>query len=507
LKLNLPRQNALQYSVLVTMLLLICLIGWWGTAQTDLQGFKQRLQTKTLPKAMLDHGTKGEILKLLDLVYIAENHTFPTPDQLASKQDLQFQILNAFRKKRRPGIYAYQANTGGAQSLPSSDIPFDNEPTLRISLAFSTTALQHPDVGLLSQPLLSQTANAQSATMTLFRNGEIIYASSVGAKIIGPNSFRKRQQPGNYQGFRLLFRSRFGSDPAFATDFLESTSSHKLHSLIVDPVNPRKKYLALQLARQAGLKVPDHQLANLSLNGQDLGLRLLRESVSSSQWAKRLEHEDFEFYRYGDLATAAEELAYNKAVNWTDRNRHKIDRKMASKLIDVENLTHSIIYFLYCGSSDWFNWAMVRNFQGAVRWQWVVWNLDSCFSDRWLTGNGLRWQQNWIENAVYLRASDHRWQAIHDDLRLSLFAALMNNDPEYPNYFFAEFQRLLKNVYSSDKLMPQIRVLKRISGSDRDLATGHRNLTMSEIEQFLRNRGDFLISRIKSVQTNFPSSE
>ncbi|MFT5113159.1 MAG: hypothetical protein ACI8P9_002487 [Parasphingorhabdus sp.] len=480
-------------SLLLALIIAIAFIGTVLEGGSYFSSFKQLLRNPSLPEAMLRSGTTGKVLRNQNMVFLEDNIK-----DLSDAYDSVVPVTEtqAFRKKRKPTAFQYRANPNGAKTLPSSlQIPTTTE-LPHIVLKVPHNALLPAFRGLFSEVEDANASNQKPATISIFRAGQLVSAENAGIRLDGVKSLRERQKDSKEQSFRIVFREDFGKASLSSNTIFSNKIVRKVESLIIDQVNPLKKFVALKLARQAGLLVPEHALAEVSFNGEKLGVRLIREEVNLEQWQNRLGHSNFDFYRFGDESWEYSYRYYRQVRDWLGKFSTTVNRPLAQQFIDVEGLSRAVIFMMYCGSSDLNDWALVRDRNESVRWQWILWNFDSCFSDRRNTSISTLSEQNWMENLIHQDSRTGKWAAIHNDIRLLYFVNLLNNDPDYWNYFKDLFTHMLHNELSELETIRMLAQESLPSITDKYYETGHQPVSGDEILQFLKHRPRYILENL-----------
>jgi len=480
---------------------------WLFNAYPSLPGFDLHLKTLHVPTAMLDQGKKGKIMKQLGLVYAEVNDEIRyqknNDDQVANEEK-----LNLFQRKRRVGDYLYRVNKGGKANFPSQLPLVDTggeSMVPHLSLAVSQPALYDQTIGILANSGESGKDWERPATLSIYSSGQLDQAYNVGVRLYGERgereSLRQRSQYAGSdsldQSYQIFFRSKYSVDQVSGKLFFNQSNSPVLSSLIVERGDVRKKQLAFDLWRIAGLTVPDYATALLSVNGHQLGMHLIREPVNRKQWALKTGKHDLDFYSNGsgflDLG-----WRWNVELNsWYKQVRGKLSMQLVDTYIDLEDLTKGVALRMFCGSSDWTRWAIIRDRQASNRWRWIDSNMDTCFSDQWSTSKDTIAEQHWLQ-VVMSKGNNKQWRITHHDLRALIFVELLNNDPEYSAYFLSLLERMMQRFAQGSNYNTAIFQVHGLSGdknmSDRSV---HDHIPPEELRGFVDRRSRFIREQIK----------
>ena len=457
-------------------------------AEDKLGLFKKHLRSTSLPKAMLDYGTKGDILKSLDLVYQTPNNDSRYNNTLSDSTKETGERSTVFRRKRQIGEHLYQANLQGDDGLPSRLRNPPSDKPLTLSLHLTGTLAE----AAFNRPKWPQshdrTLQEASGTITVYQQSTQTFAGNIGVR------FGSDGNPD--MSYRVIFRSRYGVEHMPSSALFADSDASTLESFIINPLTPRKNWLALHLAQRAGLLVPDHSLANLILNDGIEGTVLVREAVNRRQWQQRNSTRDFLFYRAGDFASDPEFANFQRFRKWFLKNRAAINVETLSKVIDVAQLTRQMIFMMYCGSSDWHKWAFTRDLASGNRWRWIIWDLQSCFSDRWRTSTSGLSTQDGVGLVVRYDENKNHWRATHPDLRAEIFATLINRDPTYVSYVSSVAERLLQQELAFEQLSLPVDFNDM---ADSPTPLTHAALTPEQFEIFLKERPAQLLKQLEPL--------
>ena len=291
-----------------------------------------------------------------------------------------------------------------------------------LSVYTATRYLYDRRYGLLSNPGRVGRDWEHPATVSFFRDGELLFASRAGLRLHGGKS--RFNSP--VQSFRLYFRREYGS-ARFRPGTLFGGQADPLTRLVAHNdlrrddrglgnwwrmVNP----LAYDIARRIGALAPETVPAAFVLNGVPQGLYVLTEHVRKPFLVSRFGHDDFEH------AGSPPETVV-RALNDLPR----FTMAEASAWLDVENLTHWLVSVLFCATTDAFQAVRFRDrTRPDSRWFWVNWDMDHSFMDLY-------------------RQADRPWR--HDTFRTTLrqpafesriLTRLIDDDPAYRRYLAGE---------------------------------------------------------------------
>jgi hypothetical protein len=456
------------------------------------------LRSQSVSTGLLDYGEKGKILKTLGLVYgVRDDLTRPNRDVSDSVQ------TNLFQKKREKGEYVYQANPGSGFQLPSTLAAKGAEfrkHWFLASLAVDQAALTDTNTGITSNPNLRGRRWERRATVSFFDHDNLVLATSAGVRIQGGNPLEEPGYTGADRSYRLYLRYDYGVDSVPASVIFSGGKS-PLKRLVFRKSRLFANELALDIAKRIGALVPHHMPIILYMNGNNLGVYTLLEHVGRRQWQARLGHDNFYFVRHGGTTDEASVSNYRKAWTWFSENRAQIGIERVSEKIDLHNLTRNLFSLMFCGANDRFQEAAVLdNSEIDPRWRWVTWELSDCFQNKWALPNGeAQWQQAALRQVVARDPATQSWNPTYRSFRSDLFAQLLNNSPEYVEYFLRTVTDALNHEITSDFLE------SRHAHYESLLEQFHDPLLEGQIEDFrsvrdyLKHRPDYIREDIQAA--------
>ena len=284
-----------------------------------------------------------------------------------------------------------------------------------LSVYTATRYLYDPGYGLLANPGRVGRDWEHPATVSFFRNGELLFASNAGLRLHGGKS--RFNSP--VQSFRLYFRREYGS-ARFRPGTLFGGRADPLTRLVAHNdlrrddrglgnwwrmVNP----LAYDIARRIGALAPETLPAAFVLNGVPQGLYVLTEHVRKPFLVSRFGHDNFD---HADLPPEAVVRALTDLPRFTMAE--------ASAWIDVENLTRWLVSVLFCATTDPFQAVRFRDRTGPdSRWFWVNWDMDHSFMDLYRQADR-PWRHDTFRTTLGRRAFESR-----------IVTRLLEDDPAY----------------------------------------------------------------------------
>ncbi|MFC1664780.1 CotH kinase family protein [Pseudomonadota bacterium] len=465
--------------------------------QTSLFPLKNKLQSKVIPTAYLDQGQLGKVLKYMNLVHSEANDN--TVLRISDDTDRSILRASLFPKNRKIGSYLYRANPGQAFGLPSSTALQTDKlaPGLPvISIAIDKEHLFNSKNGIISNGKNKGEGWEKPGYLSYFTNNKLLFATGIGVRIHGRREFPVSLD--GPHGFRFYFRNDYGY-PSVRSGTLFEQSSIQVSRVVArkDKGGFFINELSYDVARQIGALVPLSNVALLYINGENLGIHSVTEQVGRRQWQSRLGHNNFEFYRYkskNDPKT--NELYKNLYWRWLGDTDHPISMEKAASKFDIDNLVRNLFTFMFLGTTDWAQGALVLDrSRPSARWHWVIWDLDHSFRDNYRTTSRKTWEQPAI-NLVAKKANYNNWKRIytHSRLRGKLFVRLLNDSKTFQSIFVRTVMDLLNhrltNNYFSTLIEKHMNLATNLPNSD-----SIRN-ELNERYRFLTNRPNFIRGQI-----------
>lgn len=485
-------------TIFVLLLLVVTVLG----ASGRLAEFRDKLRVQTVPSGLLDYGEKGKILKHLGLVYGVLN---PLPSNLGNIGAQNRPGDSLFSKKREVGEYAYLANPGSTDHLPSSLLIGKDqfrEGWPLVSLALDPPALSDQTRGIVPNSTERGVEWERRATVSYFQGDKLRAASSVGVRIHGSEHDREIREGPVKHSYRIYFRNDYGvSSPPPGILF---DKDETVRRLVVRRERFFASELAYDIANRLGAETPHYKPAIFYLNGERVGIRSLVEFLGHTEWKSKLGHENFYFYKYRGTTDPESKAAYRELGRWFRNHRKSLDMESASRKVDIHNLTRSLFAYMYCGTNDWYQGAAILDKEQVhPKWYWITWDMDESFRDNWKTSRGALWEQDALAQVVVADSKTGYWRTTYYNFRSALFSRLMNNDPGYRSYFLRTVTDVLNHELTRPFLEERIKHYEAMLENYRDPVPGKEIRQFRETSEFLKRRAEFVRH---SLQRRFSQS-
>ena len=389
-------------AALLSYLLCLILLGFYFENADSFTALKNRLQSRSVPSAMLQYGSMGQLLRKMDLVGVIPNDYSQYFYAKTSQFDAQRRI---FRRKGRIGIQLASVEGIGVdpENMPSSLVMGPEQlqgelPVLSISI--DENDLHDPTIGLLAgENVFKRGRNwERPAFLSYYENGKLLFASGFGLRIHGGSSRIRglkiqggtiREKP--LQSFRLYFREIYGADQ-FKPGILFDKKSEPIKRLVVrkgwiddllhiSPYfrNSLADALAYDISREIGCIAPHTKPARVFLNGKPQDLFYITEYLDKNYLRSHFGHDNFIFKRIKGKGERPREL--NKIV---DDRFEKLDGQWtmeeAGKYFDIENLSRWFISILFCATKDSFQGLVVLDRTNpSSKIFFINWDMEESF--------------------------------------------------------------------------------------------------------------------------------
>lgn len=472
--------------------------GYWLENSRSFAPLKESLQSKAVPTGLLKYGTLGKVFARLGITKAITNDysLFKPTDISAIDTD-----DSVFQKKQQIGEYLFEINPGGIADLPSSKV-IDPEKFIgdwpTISIVTDDDNLYSPEKGIVTNYTGRGQEWERLAYVSYYENKKLLFATSAGLRLHGgssrlPRTTEERQNrlilPENarkrYPSFRLYFRDDYGINN-IPEGLIFGPNAKEIKTLVVHYEKakawPFRHCLSYDIVNRLGGVAVKAKPAILYLNGKYHGAYFISEHVSKRQWACRLGHEDFAFYRYKGKSDEESEKIYKNMVRWAMDKRRRMTLKEAQKYIDVENLSCFLFALAFCGNTDGFQGAAILETEKpGGKWFWINWDMD-----------GSSWHRKADTREVWEMALPRKNRS---GLHPYIFYRLLTESPEYRTFFAKLVTDLLNHRITYEYLDSRLEYYDRLGKTigveeDRLLKGTH----------FFKYRADY----VRSQMAQFP---
>lgn len=314
-----------------------------------------------------------------------------------------------FAVNRRP------ADMPSTRAVPPQDL-VAGQPVL--SIAVERNDLFDPKRGLLIHPTRRGLEWERFAYVSFLDEGKLRFASGSGLRVHGGRSRIGSEK----KSFSLRFRRRHGLTTVPSELFFGQPGS-ALERLIVhndvrlDRTGRRWQFmnpLAYDIAARIGSITPRTLPARFVLNGEPQGVYVLTEPIDPAFFEARFGHRDFEI----------ESSATSSRLRHWALATEPFTMASASKRIDLTNLTRWVVSILFCGTTDiWQGTLALDRRADREQWFWVMWDLDHSFMDLYQRAP-VPWEIDTFSSLLG-----------KPDARSAILGRLLQDDPEYRDYF------------------------------------------------------------------------
>jgi hypothetical protein len=329
------------------------------------------------------------------------------------------------------------------QDMPSStvlgpEIVQTGAPIL--SLVVESKDLVDRDHGILVNYNKRGRSWERPAYVTLFKDGEIQFATGTGVRVHGGRSRAMERK-----SFQLRFRKLYGAGSA-PLELIDGESADKINSLVIHNslsendahtfhyVNP----VAYEVAERIGCVVPAWTPVRFYLNGDYQGPYVLTERVNKDFFEAHYGHDDFVIFdtRSADLKRGSRK-DISELLSWSDAANVPADMAEMGEKVDLASLTNWYISIIYGGTTDPFQGYAARDkTKEDSRWFWINWDMDHSFVDFYLQAEH-PWKVDTFGGRGHILGGK--------DARAVIFRKLITKSPEYRKYFLSRLAETLNH--------------------------------------------------------------
>lgn len=480
-----------------TIIVIICVLvffvaaGFWLENSRSFAPLKESMRSKAVPTELLRYGALGKVLARIGVIKaIPNDHSLFMPTESAVSDGI-------FQKKQQVGEYLFEINPGGMTDLPSSKV-IDPEKFIGdwpvISIVTDEDNLYSSEKGIVTNYIGRGQQWERLAYVSYYEDKKLLFATSVGIRLHGgssrlpPTKEEKQNRlmlPENARNkkpsFRLYFRDDYGINN-IPSGLIFGPDAKTIKTLVVHyekmKVWPFRHCLSYDIVNRLGGVAVKAKPAILYLNGKYRGTYFISEHVSKRQWACRLGHEDFAFYRYKGKSDEESEKIYQNMLRWAMDRRKRLTLKEAQKYIDVKNLSCFVFALAFCGNNDGFQGAAILETEKKdAKWFWINWDMD---------GSG--WHQRADTREVWEMALPRKHCS---GIQAYLFSRLLTESPEYRLFFANLVTELLNHRIDHEYLDSRLEYYDRLAK-----AVGVKEEKFLRGGHFFENRADYVRSQM-----------
>ena len=226
-----------------------------------------------------------------------------------------------------------------------------------LSIVADVVDLNDPEHRILSNPRGRGREWERIAYASYYDQGELIFATRAGLRRHGGASRKNPVRP----SLRLYFRDDYGSEYS-GQAILEEVGASPTRIVV------RRTALflatAFEVARQIGAPTPVFKLAQLYLNGEREGPYLLTEHVHRDGWGRsHFGRKPLSMFVFRGTVPTDESSTgkFAELDTWARDLPAPVTMETLEASIDLDNMFLNIFTFVYCGTGDWAQGAIVRD--------------------------------------------------------------------------------------------------------------------------------------------------
>jgi len=464
-------------TIILIFLVMTGVVFWSLEKSLWFKKYRTLFQEQTVPAKLFEKGTFGKVLKELDLVRIESNSSI----NAGRRQD-----DNTNEKDKE--VYICKTNTDRYKDFPST-ISITNKKEINSILPVISVFSEHENLygkhqGIITNFLQRGRDWERSAYVTYYDKNEILFFSGAGLRLHGGHSRKKKEK-----SFRLYFRNKYGID-RIKQGTIFSHKSGPTKTLVIHIERPNESpfttSLAFDIAHQLGSLVPEVKLAYFFLNDHFEGVYWLSQHLSRRQWKTKFNNKTFLLYRQKATSDQNSKKQHYSLINWVDKANDDDLFNGLKQRINIERLTSNIIFTIFTGYTDGIQGIAIRDeSKYSNKWDWVLWDVDTCFRDLERKGKRESWQQESIEIVI------NKPKFINDPQKY-VFYRLINDSNEYKVYFIQALMESLNHKITEKFLNERVTYYKDLAARVKNIAPFN-----PEVEQFLLYRPDFVRNEIQ----------
>jgi hypothetical protein len=437
---------------------------------------KQALRQHAVHAGMLNRGSLGDAVKRMGLVRAVPTESSRLEREPGSAAE---EKVGPFPKKRQVGRIMYEANSARGEGMPSSDVIGEDdfvEGWPLLSIFVDEDDLYDERTGLLANKRERGKEWERLGYVSYYTDGRLRFASSAGVRVHGGWI---RRHPKRHS-FRLYMRNGLGARE-FPPGVLFGPETQPLKRIVVrnDQPWPFINALSFDVVRRIGGRAPDSQPAIVYLNGESKGIYLLTEHLSQRQWASRVGHDDFAFFRFKNPNDEATLRHHSELDRWVRDPGAAVTLEEAERRIDVESLALYSFASFYLGNEDLVQGAAVlETMDPDARWYWISWDMDMAIRDKTAPRRRPHWEQ---EGAALM---------LPDNTAVGVLLRRLASDPGYRRYFVRLAMDALNHRINEEFLTARVDHYERLARAYEPFASKSHD-TISLMRSFVMNRADF----------------
>ncbi len=317
--------------------------------------------------------------------------------------------------------------------------------------------------------------------VSYFENGRLQFASAVGVRIHGGTT-RKLEK----KSYRIYCRDEIGMSH-FPDNLFQEPKPGPIRSLVIHQDRPTglpfTTSIAFDIAKKIGCVVPSCKPVKFYLNGEHQGIYWISEHLSKSQWALYFGHVNFSFFRFKAESDRKSLKNYLKLVRWAKQLDPKTPIKVINEIVDVENMTRTLIATIFLGNSDWEQGVAVYNPKSEnPSWFWIIWDVDKSFQDHSPARSS---REPWEQTGIQLVLREKKTSI---DVRRILFRKLILNNSEYLDYFRKTFTDIINHEITPNFIDERCRYYETLA-----VAFKNEKPFNPMIKEFLIKRPEYLL--------------
>ncbi len=485
-----------QYILIAVSLVTFCAVMYFIDKTVTVSELQRTLQTDSIPTGLLEYGTRGKIIKRLNLFEIVENDGNRYP--LSENQDSGLEKIT-FQKKRRVGSILFKVHNGTAASttkpLKSGSHSHLLSPPV-ISINVDASYLFDKQIGIVTNHLKRGDNWERLAHLTLQTRdqNQTALSSVVGIRL---NDFPLNLL-GEKNNYRLYFRKRYGLKSVPQVFFQKNTKvPEQFGANILDIEFVRhdlsksiRRYAAYEIAGMSGCTTSQSRFAEIVINEKSFGPALVTAKISERAIGEIIEPGTFALVEHAPGFSIADFISHNPLLPELSLKNKASAQKRVIRLIDYDNFSRYIFVLAFLGVSAGDQQTLLHPTTDGLKLKWIISELpsDLLWGDDVVDGTiPQTWNQPGLMPFVLPMNTTHDTGII--------FSRLLKKSSEFNRKFVDLAVHLLNHELRPEKILKKLQSLPLVEMSVNPQNTAR----YTSIRKYLEYRIDFLRGELQQL--------
>lgn len=442
--------------ILIFIIGFIC-FGYYVERMPYFSNVRDQLRRFTIPSPPVRIGKRGEIMEKLGLKYVVpkEYTTYfnPKTGQFTLRDIIGLQPSRI----ENNDTWTVPDNVD-PEKLPSSLVM--DKTIIKTGLPILSVVVDEDDLyneltGIFTNHQKKGKKWERLSFISYYHNKKLLFASGAGVRVHGGGDRSMK-----YKGLRFYFRDVYGANQ-FKNGLLFDKKREPIQRVIVRKEPAFFNAIALDISRKIGCLAPYTLPVKVYFNGSLYDDQfVLTEHISEDYLYSLFGHKQFLIER-----TIKKRRSRSKEFEvlrkWAADKNSKITMEEVEKRIDIKNLSLWWISQLFCAGKDHYQGPAVLNKKNeGAKWFWINWDMDQCIQN-----TREKDKKVWEQELCLYEVMNETSSLDRKDPRGVLFRRLINEDPNYKNYFLTLLSEALNHNLSSGYIESRIRYYENMATS------------------------------------------